>query len=207
MSIRKIVSVLALSAAAATMSAVATAQDKWPLVFGDYWEVTGIDIKDGGGLSYAQWLASEWKDNLEFSKSQGWIKGYKLFSNVHARAGEPDLYLVTISESIVSAAEGDKRFDGLPGLEEEDDRADADGEREPRGVSRGPERRVAAGNDDPVTTGRRSALIKGPRPRAGVSSSGIRLASYTGVGAALIVAVRVGGIYSLQQQSSCGSIP
>ena len=111
MSIRKIVSVLALSAAAATMSAAATAQDQWPLVFGDYWEVTGIDIKDGGGLNYAQWLASEWKDNLEFSKSQGWIKGYKLFSNVHARAGEPDLYLVTISESIVSAAEGDKRFE------------------------------------------------------------------------------------------------
>lgn len=113
MSIRKMVSVLALSAAAATMSAVATAQDQWPMVFGDYWEVTGIDIKDGGGLSYAKWLASEWKDNLEFSKSQGWIKGYKLFSNVHPRAGEPDLYLVTISESIVSAAEGDKRTEAF----------------------------------------------------------------------------------------------
>jgi len=113
MSIRKIVSVLALSAAAATMSAVATAQDQWPLVFGDYWEVTGIDIKDGGGLSYAKWLASEWKDNLEFSKSQGWIKGYKLFSNVHPRAGEPDLYLVTIREAIVSAAEDDKRAEAF----------------------------------------------------------------------------------------------
>ncbi len=109
MSMRKLVSVLALSAAAATMSAAATAQDQWPLVSGDYWEVTGIDIKDGGGLSYAQFIAGEWKENLEFSKSQGWIKGYKIFSNVHARAGEPDLYLVTISESIVSAAEGDKR--------------------------------------------------------------------------------------------------
>jgi hypothetical protein len=53
MSIRKIVSVLVLSAAAATLSAAASAQEKWPLVFGDYWEVTGIDIKDGGGLSYA----------------------------------------------------------------------------------------------------------------------------------------------------------
>jgi len=111
MSIRKIVSVLVLSAAAATMSAAASAQEKWPLVFGDYWEVTGIDIKDGGGLSYAKFLASEWKDNLEFSKSKGWIKGYKIFSNVHPRANEPDLYLVTISESIESAAVGDKRFE------------------------------------------------------------------------------------------------
>ena len=110
MSIRKFVSVLALGAAAATMSAVATAEDQWPLVFGDYWEVTGIDIKDGGGLQYAQFLAGEWKDNLEFSKSQGWIKGYKIFSNVHARANEPDLYLVTISESLESAAVGEQRF-------------------------------------------------------------------------------------------------
>lgn len=113
MMIRKTLSVLALGAAAAMTSAAATAQDQWPLAFGDYWEVTGIDLKDGGALNYAQWLASEWKDNLEFSKSQGWIKGYKLFSNVHARAGEPDIYLVTISESIVSAAEGDKRTEAF----------------------------------------------------------------------------------------------
>ena len=111
MAIRKLISVLVLGVAAATMSAAATAQEKWPLVLGDYWEVTGIDLKDGGSLKYAQWLASEWKDNLEFSKSKGWIKDYKIFSNVHARANEPDLYLVTISESIVSAAEGDKRFE------------------------------------------------------------------------------------------------
>lgn len=113
MMIRKTLSVLALGAAAAMTSAVATAQDQWPLAFGDYWEVTGIDLKDGGALNYAQWLATEWKDNLEFSKSQGWIKGYKLFSNVHARAGEPDIYLVTISDSIVSAAEGDKRTEAF----------------------------------------------------------------------------------------------
>lgn len=111
MSIRKLISVLVLGAAAATMNAAATAQEKWPLALGDYWEVTGIDLKDGGSLKYAQWLASEWKDNLEFSKSKGWIKDYKIFSNVHPRANEPDLYLVTISESIVSAVEGDKRFD------------------------------------------------------------------------------------------------
>lgn len=111
MAIRKLISVLVLGAAAVTMSVAATAQDKWPLVSGDYWEVTGIDLKDGGSFKYAQWLASEWKENLEFSKSKGWIKDYKIFSNVHARADEPDLYLVTISESIVSAAEGEKRFE------------------------------------------------------------------------------------------------
>lgn len=83
--------------------------EEWPLVQGDYWEVTGIDIKDGGGWKYANWLANEWRKDLDFAKSKGWIKSYKIFSNVHARKGEPDLYLVRVIENIPSAAEGEKR--------------------------------------------------------------------------------------------------
>jgi hypothetical protein len=106
--VRKSVLVLALGAASILTAAGASA-DEWPLVQGNYWEVTGIDIKDGGGLKYAQFLAGEWKDNLEFSKSQGWIKDYKIFANAYARSNEPDLYLVTITENIVSGAESEKR--------------------------------------------------------------------------------------------------
>jgi hypothetical protein len=108
MSMKKLIPALALGVAAATMSA-ATAADEWPLVLGDYWEVSGIDLKDGGSLKYAEFLANEWKANLEFSKSKGWIKDYKIFTNVYARADEPDLYLVTIRENIESGAEGEKR--------------------------------------------------------------------------------------------------
>jgi hypothetical protein len=32
-----------------------------------------------------------------------------IFSNVYARTGEPDLYLVTITDSIVSGTESEKR--------------------------------------------------------------------------------------------------
>jgi len=105
---KKSICVLALGAASLTVTTVASA-DEWPLVAGSYWEVTGINVKDGGGLKYAAWLAGEWKKNLEFSKSKGWIKDYKIFANEHARAGEPDLYLVRIVDSIVSGAEGEKR--------------------------------------------------------------------------------------------------
>lgn len=108
MILRKMGAVFALSVAVVVASAPAVAQE-WPMVAGDYWEVTGIDIKDGGGLKYAQWLASEWKTNMEFSKSKGWIKDYKIFSNVYGRANEPDIYLITVTESVVSAAEGQKR--------------------------------------------------------------------------------------------------
>jgi len=85
--------------------------DDWPMIGGDYWEVTGIDIKDGGDLMYATWLADEWHKNLEFAQSKGWIKGYRMFANVYARAGEPDLYLVRIVENVPSGAEGEKRAD------------------------------------------------------------------------------------------------
>ena len=109
-SIRNIVLAMALGAATMTMATSAFAE-KWPLAGGDYWSVTGIRIHDGGDYKYAQWLATEWKKNSEFAKSKGWIKGYKILSNEYARANEPDLYLVRIHESVVSAAEGEKRSD------------------------------------------------------------------------------------------------
>lgn len=107
-SIRKTMFVVVLGASSMMMASGALAQE-WPLVGGDYWEVTGIDLKDGGSLKYAKWLADEWRENLEFAKSKGWIKDYMLLSNVYARSDEPDLYLVRVRESIVSGAEGEKR--------------------------------------------------------------------------------------------------
>ena len=106
--IKQTLCVLALGATSMMMSAAASA-DEWPLVPGVYWEVTGIQIKDGGGLKYATWLATEWRKNLEFSKSKGWIKDYKILSNEYPRAGEPNLYLVRIIDSVVSGAEAEKR--------------------------------------------------------------------------------------------------
>jgi hypothetical protein len=85
--------------------------DEWPLVPGNYWEVTGVKLKDGGGLAYANFIAGEWRENQEFAKSKGWIKGYMVFTNTYPRTGEPDLYLVTVSEDVASAATSEKRQD------------------------------------------------------------------------------------------------
>ena len=100
--------VLTLGASTIMMSGTAVAEE-WPFVPGDYWEVTGIDIQDGGGYKYAKWLATEWRKNLEFSKSKGWIKDYMVISNVHARSDEPDLYLVRVFESMPDSEESQKR--------------------------------------------------------------------------------------------------
>lgn len=108
MTIRNAVTTFGIGAAALMMSASATA-DEWPFVGGDYWEVTGIDVADGGGWKYANWLATEWRKDLEFAKSKGWIKDYMVMANVYARANEPDLYLISVREDIPSGPEGEKR--------------------------------------------------------------------------------------------------
>jgi len=107
-SIRKTILLLALLASTLTMTSNVFAQD-WPMVGGDYWDVAAITIKDGGGLKYARWLADEWRENNEFAKSKGWIKGYFVLSNVHARKGEADLYLIRVMENMASGPEGDER--------------------------------------------------------------------------------------------------
>lgn len=104
----RVVAVLAVGASSILMASGALA-DEWPLVQGDYWEVTGIDIKDGGGFKYAKWLAEEWRKDLKFAKSKGWIKDYIVLSNVHNRSDEPDLYLIRVVENVPSGAEGEKR--------------------------------------------------------------------------------------------------
>jgi len=105
----KAIAVLAFGASSVMMAAGALA-DEWPLVPGDYWEVTGIDLKDGGSWKYVNWLADVWRKNAEFAKSKGWIKDYMVFVNVHARSDEPDLYLIQVREDIPSGPEGEKRF-------------------------------------------------------------------------------------------------
>lgn len=102
--------VLMLSSAASVMPTRASASD-WPLTQGDFWETTGVHLKDGGALAYANFLASEWKADQDFAKSKGWIKGYLILSNAYPRKGEPDLYLVVISERLPSGPESGKRDD------------------------------------------------------------------------------------------------
>jgi hypothetical protein len=99
---------LVLCGPALFVTTTATA-DEWPLVAGNFWDVTGIEIKDGGSMAYANFLAGEWRENQEFAKSKGWISGYYILANSYGREGEADLYLVTISDRIVSGPEGEKR--------------------------------------------------------------------------------------------------
>lgn len=90
------------------MTAPAAAQN-YPLDYGDFADVTGIDIIDGGGVEYANYLAKEWRKNQEFAKSQGWITDYKVWANLYPREGEPDLYLMIMYAKMPDAAESMRR--------------------------------------------------------------------------------------------------
>lgn len=95
-----------LSCAAVALPALA--QDN-PMKPGNYSEVAMIDVADGAGLQYANYLANEWRKSQEFAKSKGWIVSYAVFNNVNSRPGEPDLYLSVTFPSFPDAAEDEKR--------------------------------------------------------------------------------------------------
>ncbi|NMH59109.1 hypothetical protein [Alteromonas ponticola] len=80
-----------------------------PFIGGEYWEITGIKTADGGWLKYEKWLASEWKKNMEFAKSEGWITRYEVFGNLHPRHDEPDLYLAVVFKNMSTVEEDEQR--------------------------------------------------------------------------------------------------
>ena len=68
--LQKALAVIVLGLASMTFASSAVAQDEWPFTNGDYWEVTGIKVADGGAFKYSKWLATEWRKQLEFAKSK-----------------------------------------------------------------------------------------------------------------------------------------
>ncbi len=82
---------------------------EFPLVAGEYSNVSGIYIKDGGAYKYARHLAGDWTKVQEFAKTKGWISDYKILINENQRDGEPTLYLMTTFSSIPDAAESERR--------------------------------------------------------------------------------------------------
>lgn len=95
----------ALGAATMILTSGPAWSQELPLKSGNFWDVGAITIDDGHFGDYADFLASQYRKNMEFQKSKGWIKGYYILANVNKRANEPDLYLVTIFDHVTTPAE------------------------------------------------------------------------------------------------------
>ena len=100
--------IAALGAATMLFAVPAAAQD-FPVMGGDYWTVSEITIDDGHFGDYADHLAGLYRKSVDFQKSKGWIKASHILANVNKRAGEPDLYLVTIADRPTTPAEDEAR--------------------------------------------------------------------------------------------------
>jgi hypothetical protein len=100
--------IAALGAGTMLFATPAVAQDI-PLVSGNFWNVSEITIDDGHFATYADHLAGQYRKSQDFAKSKGWIKDYYILSNNNKRAGEPDLYLVTIFDRMTTPAEDQAR--------------------------------------------------------------------------------------------------
>jgi hypothetical protein len=93
---------------ALAFSTLALAQSA-PFVGADYITVAAVVVEPGHSRDYANYLASEWRTEREFAKSQGWITSYEVLTNPHKRAGEPDVYLVNRFKTFADPAESDRR--------------------------------------------------------------------------------------------------
>lgn len=99
---------LPAAALALACSTLALAQSS-PWVGGDYVTVSSVAVDPGHARDYGNYLATEWKAEREFAKSQGWITGYEVLTNPHRRAGEPDVFLVVRFKTFADPAESERR--------------------------------------------------------------------------------------------------
>ena len=99
---------VALGAVAMSLAMPAAAQDM-PFKDGDYWTVSRIKVDDGHGTDYADYLAGQYRKQMDWQVSKGYIKGYKVLDNVYPREGEADVILVTIFDRMPTSAEREAR--------------------------------------------------------------------------------------------------
>ena len=102
---KKLLIAAALSAATLAFAPTAASAQAVAHSPGNYWSVQGIYIEPGQFENYMDFVADRYRRNQEFAKSQGWISGYRILSNVNKRGDEPDLYLITEFARIPDAKE------------------------------------------------------------------------------------------------------
>lgn len=65
-----------------------------PFKQGSYWEVTSVEVHPGKFDAYIENLDSLWRKQMDQLIKDEKVVSYKLLNNVHARAGEPNLWLM-----------------------------------------------------------------------------------------------------------------
>lgn len=72
---------------------------------GTVWEAGRIDVLPGQFENYMDYLATTWKKVQEVGKAEGMVLNYYVLQTNNARAGEPDLILITEHKDFYSTAQ------------------------------------------------------------------------------------------------------
>lgn len=65
-----------------------------PFKQGTYWEVTSVEVHPGKFDAYIENLNDLWREQMDHLIKEKKVVSYKLLNNVHAREGEPNLWLM-----------------------------------------------------------------------------------------------------------------
>ena len=101
----------------ALLATPAMAQE-WPTKDGSVWVASRIDVLPGQMPAYLDYLASDWKKEMEWGKKEGYILSYRIMRTNHARNGEPDIVLLIEYKDYSSVAEREaagKKFNAAMG--------------------------------------------------------------------------------------------
>lgn len=90
--------------AASAIGATAAAQE-WPTRDGSVWTASRVDVLPGQGPAFLDYLATEWKKEMEFYKAEGVVLSYRVMRTNNPRAGEPDFILLIESKDYVPLAQ------------------------------------------------------------------------------------------------------
>ncbi len=90
---RILLSVSMVASMCVSLALAPLAQSQEHYESGSFWAVTSVETKPGMFDAYMEDLDGLWRRQMDMMKEAGKIKNYMMFSNVHARQGEPDLWL------------------------------------------------------------------------------------------------------------------
>ena len=90
--------------AAAAMGATAAAQ-QWPTTDGSVWTASRVDVLPGQNPAYLDYLATEWKKEMEFAKAEGVVLSYRVLRTNNPRQGEADYVLLVESKDYLTHAQ------------------------------------------------------------------------------------------------------
>ena len=65
-----------------------------PFKQGTYWDITAVEVHPGKLDAYIENLNTLWRRQMDKLVEEKKVVSYKMLSNVHARKGEPDLWLM-----------------------------------------------------------------------------------------------------------------